>query len=915
MEKSVESRRLIVCCVFFAAAVGVIFGLLNLPARVVRIDSRMVGMSLISQELYSRSTVTSIEKAGWPLTYRICVFPAKGSQQVENQTPVQTLYFSWFGLFVNVMLAVMAMGTVAWYTRTRQRHIVRSDDPNRTRRLYDFTTASCGLAVPVIVLLISSVVAKRHHDIAARLVDRGQCTLAAEVPKWMADRIPKAFSKSFFRLTDVRLIRPTDAILDQLNSVDTLRSVSIQQSNIDSSNLHFLGQSKTISSLTLAYCRLDSTAIKTVASMDQLRWLSLHASPISDDQLRLLNQLSYLEGVDLSQTGIRLSEFDQPAWSHSVRNLRLSRPTADKADHLSIRGWDELSQLSIQGRERRLNNETLTVELVDCPKLTMLHLDRWQKHSLIGVNLPMLRSIYEPAEFEFGDYGDQTLPSLTRWSRLDLQNLPSLPALSCQANDLESIRLSDVPRLRSISIGNSRIDLQYHRSSDGEVASDTGKLFSNAISEVNSLKRVSIRDVPLDREDLQCLCRIPFLHELECVDTQLNDSDLVELETKNSLRWINLGETAISEQRFINLLKLPRLQTLRANLSGIEQMQIAKDYRIESLETRPMCGLRTLELMDLPRYSGNVVIQNQIENLRVRSVPNLRELIVECPWPKDYTLEGVDGLLRFAAGGANLCDSLIDQLARCRELDQLSLAYPSISREKLIQIGEMKHLTALEVPGCPIDDRIVSHWSALTRLRRACFDDTAIGVETIRWLSTHESLRSVSLNYLQLDEAAQEAITILNQVTDLSLVQTEMSDEAFARFLQSRSIEFLNLSNTEISLAKLEAIARSSTLRYCVFNHCGLSPEIIERLLRENSGLHIEVNNARELPSQRWASSVLKRLHDASTSDRWSHRIGRQYRSTIRASQQQSDRDPPLSDEQFVSRPFSLALFRKPRGI
>ncbi|TWT87820.1 leucine-rich repeat domain-containing protein [Neorhodopirellula pilleata] len=920
METSVESRRLIVCCAVFAAAVGAVILMLNVPTQIVRIHSRELGSSMISHEFYAASMSTPIEKAGWPMTYRIRFLSSDGTYAPEAQTPAQTLYFSWFRLVVNGLFGLVAMGFVAWFTRTRHCHIHRSANPNQIRRLYDFATASCCFAVPAIIFLVSAAASKRHCDFAKRLVVFGQCTLAAEVPSWMAGRIPKALSEKFMRITDVGLVGPDNAILEELAFVDTLRSVRIHRADLNANNLLFLSRSKTISNLAISYCRFDSLAIDRISSMNQLRWLSLHGCPLDNDDLNSLNSLTCLEGADLSRTGIRLSEFVQPGWANSIRHLRLSRPASNNSDRLKVVGWTKLTELSVQDFEQQLNDETLTLELADCPSLTSLHLDRWQKHALIATNLPLFRSIYEPVEFVLGGQANQSLPSMTRWQKLELSNLASLSLLECQAGDLESIRLSGMPQLRSISLGSNQVNQREQESREGVLkeganADRCGKIFVNAISQLDSINEVRIKDVRLDRDDIKNLCRIPYLHELHCVNTQLSESDLAELETKESLQLLDLGELPISQQRLTNLVKLPQLKTIRANLSQVEELQIVRDKRIESLETRPLRHLRTLELTDLPRYCGGVVIQNQVERLHLNSVPLLRELIIECPWPNDYSLEGVDGLLRFAAGGTNLRDSLIDQLAKCRELDQLSLAYPQISRDKLKRIGAMKQLTSLEVPGCLIDDEVVSTWNELTRLRRVCFDDTAIGADTIRWLSTQESLRSVSLNHLRLDENAQAAIASLIQISDLSLVQTEWSDEAFAQFLPSRSIEILNLSETRISGAKLDAIARSNTLRYCVFNDCGLSPTEIRRLLDEQPRLHIEINNKQELPLQLWATSVVDRIHDASTSDRWSHRFGQQYRSTIQSVDHHLDSEIPQFDSQLVGRPFSLALFRKQPSI
>lgn len=924
MGTSFDSRRLLACCILFAGAIGFLFVLLNFPSNMVRMSTREFGNPVGSVELFSRGTVTQIEKAGWPLTYQVRFIPHSNSDD-SSDALIRTLYYSSTSLSCNVLLGLVAMMGVALLTALRHRQISRSTNPHRTQRFYDVGTAAMCLAVPAIMYGISWSTANRHMRVAASLANFGQCTLSSELPDWIAKRLPNNFATAFLRITDVQLTGPGEDIFARFKSIDTLRNVQIHRANVDPGDLAFLNQSKTLQWLSLTSCRIASESIEDVSRLENLRWLSLAGSPLQSSDLKTLDRLTNLEGVNLSRTRIRLSDFEQPGWSRCVRRLQLSRPQANQSDRLQLKNWSKLTELIVQRLEPISNEATLTLDLADCPELTKVYLDRWQKHALVGSNLPKLKSFVEPVEFLINDPLINVLPAMTRWEKLDLTNLPSLTLLECQGSDLEYLRLSNLPHLRKVALGNSFFEKRDRELLTKPDADHDGKVFVEAISQIPSINHVNIQNVRLDKSDLTQLCAIPYLRELHCINTGLCNRDLEPLESKESLRYLDLGQCDVSEQRLNRLVSLPNLKTIHANLSRIQQLHISEHVRIEGLISRPLLKLRSLDLNQLPRFSGGIAIQNQVDRLQVRSVPLLRELIVECLWPPNYALDDLRGLQRFAGGGSEMRDDVLDELCDCRALDQLTLAYPQIAQANFFKIGQMKMLTSLELPGCPVDDQVVMRWNRLKRLRRVCLDDTAIGEGTMRWLARQESLRSLSLNHLTLDGPSQRSLATLEQVSDLSLVETEIEDQAFVDLMNNHTIEFIDLSKTSLSEAKINAIASSRSLKFCALSDCGLTSESLRKLLDSNLRLQIEFNENESLANSSWTPADRSRIHLASEGGQWSRRMGQQHRSTISSILPVSSDDkavagngglPDVDSEErelntrLVNRPFSLALFR-----
>lgn len=925
---SPHRRRAVLCGVLFSVGIGFCLLLLNWPTDQVPVVKMEFGSFPQSPYPYTIIDSPQFRHAGWPATYLYRVHSGAASYDQRPTLPTNspyTTYFSPWWLLLNVVFAAVVMACVGGFTWVRHRHLSHVAESSRIRWRYDALIASICLIAPLCLWAASNHTAKQHLEIAKRWAKLGRCDLVAEVPGWMANRLPRSFARSFMRIRSVHIIRPTKQTFDELARVPSLHQVALYQSDVGDFDLRFLRSSPSLVDLTIGYCRLGAGAIQEIAGQEQLQRLSLRGCRVTNDELDLLDQLSHLEFVDLTQTDLALSQFNHPGWSKTVCRLNLPRPGSGTSDRLRIADWPRLVDLAITRPEAELNDSTLSLELHDCPRLSSLSLDRWQKHSLSASNLPMLTKIYEPSgdlTFSDYDYEDEddlsAMPGMSRWQHLDLSDLPRFDQLTCQATDLRSIRLSGVPRLREVSIGDGIFDqLRPQKSTQKSTQNrpDLPSFWAEAIRHVPALRRVYISDLRLTRDDLGLICSLPHLKELHCAQTNLTNDDLFVLEQNQSFEIVNLGGCVVEQSQFDRLIKLPELKFLTADLSKIRRVSVTDNTQLQGMVTQPYQNLQTLSLDTLPRLISGVVIQGGVEKLCLKSVPSIQELIIEGPWPADYEIDGLDGLLRFAGGGSNIDDRLVELLLKCPQLDQLTLAYPHVSRSMLRRFGELNTLTSLDLPGCDVDDEIVTSWRELSRLRRVCLDDTRIGSGTIRWLADQGSLRSLSLNFLDLTGPAGRELEAINQLSDLSLVHTRISQETVISILKHQAIDAIDLTGMPVSDALLAAIGTSTSLRYCVLNETGIDRDQVNRLLADCPFLHLEVAGMSNDDLHATTIHVGHRIHNPDSSNNPRHYQGYQHRSMITSQVSRQDSEPFKTSSVLVHRPFSSELFRQPTRL
>ena len=168
---------------------------------------------------------------------------------------------------------------------------------------------------------------------------------------------------------------------------------------------------------------------------------------------------------------------------------------------------------------------------------------------------------------------------------------------------------------------------------------------------------------------------------------------------------------------------------------------------------------------------------------------------------------------------------------------------PRSAAEALSDIGQLKELISLALPGTLIDDDMVRSWRNVHDLWEANFDDTSVSAETIIWLTRMSSLRRLSLNRIRLDESTVQAIVALRQICELHLENTQLPSEALSTLLQYGHLEVLNLTGWEFNEALLSVLKNDAKrLNHLIVRDGDLSVDIFRRLMNLSDQIYVDVS-------------------------------------------------------------------------
>lgn len=225
---------------------------------------------------------------------------------------------------------------------------------------------------------------------------------------------------------------------------------------------------------------------------------------------------------------------------------------------------------------------------------------------------------------------------------------------------------------------------------------------------------------------------------------QASPVDLAPLANLTELRALTIEEISASEEQFVALGKLTKLTHFQLNAKG------AKDEYFE-----PLKGWK-----------------------------NLRELTLSLD--DDFT----DAGLEYFAGNENLQELVIfsdafgangdaQSLSKFPQLKSLHIVLTGISSEGLAAISELTLLESLSLP-TQIDDEGFSHLKKLTNVRALDLRDSSITDKGLQHLSNWDSLDSLTLPHNGVTGSGLAALANARELKSLDLRQTSVTNEGMA---------------------------------------------------------------------------------------------------------------------------------------
>ncbi len=860
-ESHIKSSQQALWAAFvFASLAALALILVNLPYRYEEFSGEWITQSTAELQWIGTTHAKAPIYAGMPLRFY---------EKWESPSGHRNVFWSTKNLAFNGLLACGLVSIVYCVSRLRYRLIGTPLPSNRKCMFLDALASIVFIAAVSLILLSLYQETQRHRQLAMHPSIKGGCYLSCEVPAILKSKVPSLATKFLSRIRIANTHRPSDACLSELTQLESLNGLLVDGGATQVSHLKMLTAMSQFTSLHLTSIALTDEHVAWIGRIHQLEDLNLSRTNFDGRLLRHLDNLEHLHTVNFDQTPLRLAELGTPAWKNSVSSLNLPRRARGPADHIKLEQWLSLENLSISNPTTLISPETIRIEIANCPLFRRLVIDRVQKHDLIARDLPKFQDISDDVdEFAFFGTSSDDLPRETCIGIVDLENVPSLKEIGVYANELTSIRIINAPSLQLLTV------------SDGAYADRNGQRFTpiqstslqsivNDIGNCEGPSSLCFDRLNFQEINLNSLTRNSQIRELRFLQSQIDFSQIQQLAPLTRLRSISAGACEASSEDLSWMLEsFPELETLDLDIGAVDELALTSRPSLAVFAARPLKRVKRVCVQDVPELEMDIHVACPIDELCVIDAPQLTGLGLASPWPKQARISGLRGLRWFAAGGASVDDSVLESVLYCRSLDRLMLAYPSLSKDSLKNIGGFLELTSLVLPGANIDDSVTPNFKKLMMLREANFDDCKIGTATIHWLLEIESMRRLSINYVELPPEAWVMLTQMKQLNEIEIAGANISDDVFATLMQELQLEHLCIADHKLSNAKFECLTKNASLRLLNVCRCGLSRDQIQRLLQSNESLLV-YSDETETDSMPMADSAAEGLSPQSTSDRW----------------------------------------------
>jgi Leucine-rich repeat (LRR) protein len=803
----------------------------NLPFKYVEVNGGWHGVA--QTEEMSR-TITDDEMpiiAGWPLQYSI---QYQGVEQLEQRL------WSSLRLTGNILIFVLVIVAVYGYVWFRGNYIAKGQNQRRSQ-LLDVGTALAIILVPATISGIEYYGAWQHRRIANQLGRYGNCFLAVWIPEVLVTRIPPGLQQALLRIRSVDLTSADSSTIALACKTPGVATISCLTCEVTADHLEGLVDNHHFRGLQISRQDLDSSLINAIANLGNLTQLDLSRTNLDSDQLAKLDHLR-LRHINFTNTNLGLSEIGKPSWSQTVEELSLSRPKKGLTDSLEVDGWPQLRSLRVYRATAVSNPSILKVRLANLPALSIVGLDRNQQHDLELTNLPLLSSFDEGLGFlQTILASDAKIPGNMWLARFKAVNTPSLKKFGCYAHNLDQLSLESMTALRTLELGSYQVSIM-----NGIYVEDAPLLNTEdwiiQLGQRVGPSTLNLMGLPLQNTDLSPLKNNPGIRRLNLMESGITFKQVQQLAGMRQLESLNIRDCEVEQDSLAWILdKFPNLDELVINGDSLATVDVSEHEHLRKLRISKLARPQRVSLVDVPLLKTELHLERCPQQLEICNAKSMTGLSVNAPWPEHGKLQGMRDLDWFAVGGSHVTDALLDEVLVCKDLDQLTLAYTSVSTSRLKQIGELKTLSTLSVPGSELKPSVIAAWTQLKSLWDVNLDDTKISTGTLVWLSKIPSLRRLSLNRTHLDDQAAEKLGELTQLSELQLAEVEVNKNRIRPLLQANNIESLNLSGWNIDDDFMQWLLKTKSLRMLTLHECQITPRQLERFMERVPAIALDL--------------------------------------------------------------------------
>ncbi|MCA9135323.1 MAG: hypothetical protein KDB00_01155 [Planctomycetales bacterium] len=799
--------------------------------------------------------------AGWPYRYQI-------RYEATENLPVLKV-FSASALMRNVGLILLLMAIVCFYVYRRC-----VSQPAQSAKRFRISIGDL-LVLTVLVAIPFGfwqwlVRSNKQTQQVAALLSRNDCFVGQSswIPAVLAERLPASVMSKLRTIREVRMENPQDETVTLAATVPTLVSFRVGGGSYDLSDLKPLGQCVHLRDLRISGRAIDAETVRLIASMNRLKTLNLMRTNVTTDAVQALGDLADLRYLHLMHTDVDLASLGSPGWSDTIEMLTLPHPDTGESAEINIEGWPNLSTISITEYDTQLNSKPMKVRLADLPKLKFVELDQFQKFDLQLSNLPSLTSLVgRLLSWEARLPRGGAVPGSTWLERFDGKGLPKLEDFKFFCVDLKSFSLQGPTKISSLGIGVYYRSLDQARQAspyERKLSQESATALIEGLGRSTGPPEVDLDAVPLAGVDLAPLANNQHLMKLLLASSGTKIDQWRGFESMKWLTHLRLSGNEIDSNGIRWVLKsFPNLETLEYGVDPMAMMQRNMgsitftlnegDQRLElvghpNLKTIKREGSQfsfgqSVKIVDMPKLEMEVQV-DWPETFEIRNSPMLNGISVSGPLPPNAWIDQQSNLKFLAVGGPNVNDSFAEAILGCQNLETLTLAYPSVSTEVLAKLPLSK-VSAIFLPGCAIDDKIVQQWPALESVVHLNLADTEITAASLPKLLAADSLRTLTLDRCPIKQSDLALSGEKSAITELSVAGIGIPADTLKKLLNANELRALNLSDLEVTDEVMSVIANNgSSLQHLTLHNAKFDGKLLAAAANRHRNMSVDIGDS-----------------------------------------------------------------------
>ena len=633
-----------------------------------------------------------------------------------------------------------------------------------------------------------------------------------------------SFARSLEKVEEIFLVGchlTGNSVLEPLAELPQLKWLSLRASSVTDEQLVPLGKGKFLPDLllNLSETRIGDAGIAHLADLESLRFLLLGETQVSDQGLASLASHYELQTLRLDSTAITDRGLVHLKQLQELRSLSLNHTAVTSAGLVHL---GELKQLQTLNLENTKVTDAGLVHLKGLANLDSIDLAGTQ---LTDTGLAHLKSLENLQSLRLPVFSDKFTPA--GLSRL----MVHLPGCEAASNSFYNQKRADrYPFLNSTRA--AALYLEENVPADELSADDRSQMAKLLLDSALGLKLehdeqgravgVTFSEVSLSGGNLQWLSMLP---QLSSVSIYSRVEESLVGPSNLSEQGMPLPEDGMPLPEHLASSELPAFQqsdlASLARISGLENLQLDGEFFTDDViqHVIQLKGLRSLEL-STPRLTGATLAQlKQLPGLQEISFPSCEELTDEGL----LAIAAIPGIRSVSLGDCKKITSKgLAGILSLPQLEKLTLYKAAKGLdEQLLEKLSASRLKSVTLVG-ELDDSICARLAAIASLEEVTLSSTVVRGEQLGRLQGLEEL--VILKLEGCTSLTTEGLRQLNQLTGLKrlhLNHTEVSDEALLQLTDLAQLEFLDLrvnqSLTDVGLGALAAMPRLQELSlfYC----------------------------------------------------------------------------------------------------